>query len=54
MTEPISFSTPRIGAGFTVESLAEEYGLSLATVRGWEEGTAQLPQHISRSHDLIS
>ena len=53
MSEPTSFSTRRIGAGFTVEGLAEEYGLPLATVRGWEEGTAQPPQHISRSLDLI-
>ena len=53
MSEPGSFSARRMGAGFTVESLAAEYGLSLATVRGWEDGTAQPPQHISRSLDLI-
>jgi hypothetical protein len=53
MSELTAFSTRRIGAGFTVEGLAEEYGVPLTTVRGWEDGTVQPPQHISRLLDLI-
>ncbi len=53
MSEPVSFSTRRIRAGFTIESIAEEFGAPLAAVIGWEEGRGRPPQHVSRSLDLI-
>jgi transcriptional regulator with XRE-family HTH domain len=50
----MSFSTRRIAAGFTLEDVSTEFGVTPAAVREWEEGKAQPPLHITRSLDLIS
>jgi hypothetical protein len=48
-----SFSSRRIAAGLTLEDVSEEFGVSPAAVRDWEEGTAKPPQHVARSLDVI-
>jgi transcriptional regulator with XRE-family HTH domain len=49
----MSFSTLRIAAGFTLEEVSTEFGVSPDAVRDWEDGTKDPPQHIARSLDII-
>lgn len=49
----MSFSTLRIAAGFTLEEVSTEFGVSPDAVRDWEQGKKDPPQHITRSLDTI-
>lgn len=48
-----SFSTRRMGAGFSLEDLSTEFGVSLTTVQDWEDGKVRPPEHVIRSLELI-
>jgi transcriptional regulator with XRE-family HTH domain len=49
----MSFSALRTAAGYTVEDVCQEFGVSLPAVREWEEGKAKPPEHIARTLDII-
>ncbi|HEU0099141.1 MAG TPA: helix-turn-helix domain-containing protein [Allosphingosinicella sp.] len=49
----MSFSRLRIAAGFTLEEVSREFGVSPEAVRDWEEGRKPPPRHIARSLDTI-
>lgn len=50
----MSFSTCRIAAGFTLEDVSAQFGVSPAVVRNWEEGAAQPPAQVARSLEIIA
>jgi hypothetical protein len=49
----MSFSARRIAAGLTVDDVSREFRVPAASVQEWEEGSAQPPQHVVRSLDVI-
>lgn len=50
----MSFSTCRIAAGFTLEDVSAQFGVSRSVVRDWEEGAAQPPAQVARSLEMIA
>jgi hypothetical protein len=49
----MSFSARRIAAGLTVDDVSREFRVPAASVQEWEEGSAQPPQYVVRSLDVI-
>lgn len=50
----MSFSAVRIAAGYSFDDVCREFRVSTDSVMGWEDGTAQPPQHVTRSLDFIA
>jgi hypothetical protein len=49
----MKFSAVRIAAGYSLDDVAREFRAPAEAVRDWEAGTAQPPQHVTQSLDLI-
>lgn len=49
----MSFSACRIAAGFSLDDVSREFGVSSCTVRDWEEGNSQPPPQVVRSLGLL-
>ncbi|HEY1752822.1 MAG TPA: N-6 DNA methylase [Caulobacteraceae bacterium] len=49
----MSFSAVRIAAGYSLDDICREFRVSVDSVRRWEDGSVQAPQHVTRSLDLI-
>lgn len=51
--EPISFSTRRRAAGFSLDDVSNEFAVPEETVRAWEAGTTQPPAQVVNSLEVI-
>lgn len=49
----LSFAPRRAAAGFSLEEMAREFGVPLATITEWDHGTATPPGHVLRSLEMI-
>lgn len=49
----MSFSTLRSNAGFTLDQIAADFGVSEADVRHWEDGTTKPPARVIQSLELL-
>lgn len=50
---PSFFSTCREAAGFSLNDVSKEMGVSLSVVKQWESGTQKPPEHVTASLKLL-